>query len=63
MTLDGCNLELFENLLDTDGCLDGIATLSGRMLLTDERQDALLGRPDRIKGFDFSELESAQNLP
>jgi hypothetical protein len=33
------------------------------MLLIDERPKALLGRPDRNKGFDFSELQSAQNLP
>jgi hypothetical protein len=42
------------NLLDTDGSLDGIATSSGQMLLTDERPDALLGRSDRNKGSDFS---------
>jgi hypothetical protein len=49
-------------LLDTDGRLDGIATSSGQMLLTDERSDALLGRFNRNKGSNFSELESAQNL-
>jgi hypothetical protein len=42
-------------LLDIDGSSDGIATSSRRNLLTDER-------PDGILGFDFSELESAQNL-
>jgi len=38
------------NLLDTDG-------------LTNERLNALLGRPDGNKGSEFSELEYAQNLP
>jgi hypothetical protein len=51
------------NLLDIDGHPDGIATLSGRMLLTDERLDALLGRLDENNGSNFSDLESAQNLP
>jgi hypothetical protein len=37
--------------------------LSGRMLLTNERLNALLGRPDGNKGSEFSELEYAQNLP
>jgi hypothetical protein len=46
-------------LLDTDGSLDGITTSSGRMRLTNERPDALLGRPNKNKGSDFSELESA----
>jgi hypothetical protein len=50
-------------LLDTDGRPDGITTSSGWMLLTDERLDAFLGRLNRNKGSDFSELESAQNLP
>jgi hypothetical protein len=50
-------------LFDTDGHPNGIATLSRRMLLTDERLDALLGRPDRNKGSDFFELESTHNLP
>jgi len=50
-------------LLDTNDGSDGIATSSGQMLLTDERPDALLSRPDRSLGSDFSELESAQNLP
>jgi hypothetical protein len=45
--------------LDTDGCLDGIATSSGWMLLTDEHLEALLIRPDGNMGSDFSELESA----
>jgi hypothetical protein len=49
-------------LLDTDGRSDGIATSSG-MLLTDERLDVIMGRPDGNLGFNFSELESAQNLP
>jgi hypothetical protein len=48
--------------LDTNGSSDGIAMSPGWMLLTDERPDALLGRPDRNKGSDFSELESTQNL-
>jgi hypothetical protein len=51
------------NILDIDGSPDGIAMASGWMLLTNERPDALLGCPDRNKGSDFSELESAQNLP
>jgi hypothetical protein len=51
------------NLLDTDRRPDGITTLSGRMLLTNERLNALLGRPDGNKGSEFSELEYAQNLP
>jgi hypothetical protein len=50
-------------LLDTDGGLDGIATSSRRMLLTDEGSDVLLGRPNGNKGSDISEFESAQNLP
>jgi hypothetical protein len=50
-------------LLDTDRIPSGITTSSGQMLLTDERPDALLGHPDGNKGSDFSELESAQNLP
>jgi hypothetical protein len=33
------------------------------MLLIDEHSDALQGRSDKNKGSDFSELESAQNLP
>jgi hypothetical protein len=33
------------------------------MLLTEERPDSRQGRPDEILGSDFSELESAQNLP
>jgi hypothetical protein len=49
--------------LDTDGHPDGIATLYGRMLLTDERPDALMSHPDESLGSDFSELESSQNLP
>jgi hypothetical protein len=49
--------------LDTDERPDGIATSFERMLLTDERPDALLSRPDESLGFDFSELESTQNLP
>jgi hypothetical protein len=49
-------------VLNTDGSLDGIATSFGQMLLIDERQDALLGHLDGNKGFDFFELESAQNL-
>jgi len=32
------------------------------MLLTDERPDTLLSCPDKNKGSDFSEVESAQNL-
>jgi hypothetical protein len=52
----------YSKVLDTDGSLNGIATSSGRMLLTDERPDALLSRTDEILGFDFSELESVQNL-
>jgi hypothetical protein len=50
-------------LLDTDGCPNGIATLSRPMLLTDERPDAFLGRQDGNKGSNFFELESTQNLP
>jgi len=41
--------------LDTDGRPDGIATSFGRMLLTDERPDALLSRPDGSLGSDFFE--------
>jgi hypothetical protein len=40
-------------LLDTNGSLDGIARSSGRMLLTDESQEVLLGRPDGNKGSEF----------
>jgi hypothetical protein len=40
-------------LLDTDESPDGIATSSGRMLLIDEHPDALLGLPDKNKGFNF----------
>jgi hypothetical protein len=43
-------------LLDTNGHPDGIATSSGRMLLTDKGTDGSLGS-------DFSKLESAHNLP
>jgi hypothetical protein len=50
-------------LLDTDGHPDGITASSGRMLLTDESPDASLDCPDGNLGSDFSELESAQNLP
>jgi hypothetical protein len=50
-------------LLDTDGRPDGIARSSGRTLLTEECLDSRQGRPDRILGSDFSELEFAQNLP
>jgi hypothetical protein len=50
-------------LLDTDGRSNGIDTSSERILLTEERPDSSQGRPDGILGFDFSELESAQNLP
>jgi hypothetical protein len=50
-------------LLDTDGSSYGIATSSGRMLLTDEYPDSRQGRPDEILGSDFSKLESAQILP
>jgi hypothetical protein len=53
----------YSNLLDTDGRPDDITTSFGRMLLTNEHLDALLGHPNRNKGFDFSELESTQNLP
>jgi hypothetical protein len=49
--------------VDIDGCLDGITMSSERMSLTDEHPDALLGRPDENMGSDFSELESAQNIP
>jgi hypothetical protein len=44
------------------GSPDGIATLSERKLLTDERLNARLYHPDRIFGSDISDLESAQNL-
>jgi hypothetical protein len=50
-------------LLDTDGSPDGIATSSEQMLLTDECLNALLGHPDGNMGYDFSDLESTQNLP
>jgi hypothetical protein len=50
-------------LLDSDGRRDDITTSFGWMLLTDERLDALLSRPDENMGSDFYELESAQNLP
>jgi len=52
----------YSNLLDTDGCPDGIATSSGRMLLTDEHLDTLMSRPDGNKGFNFFELKSTQNI-
>jgi len=52
---DGWNLELLESSRHW--------WVSGRMLLTDECSDILLGRPDGNKGSDFSELEFAQNLP
>jgi hypothetical protein len=45
-------------LLDTDGGPDGIDMSSGRMLLTNERPDALLSRLDGSLGSNFSELES-----
>jgi hypothetical protein len=48
--------------LNTYGRLDGIAKSSGRMLVIDERPDGLQGRPNGFLGFDFSELESRQNL-
>jgi hypothetical protein len=51
------------NLLDIDGCPDGIAMSSRQILPTDERPDDLLGRPDGNKGPNFSKLESAHNLP
>jgi len=50
-------------LLDTKGSLDGIATTSRLMLLTDEHPDVLLGYLDENKGSDFFKLESVQNLP
>jgi hypothetical protein len=34
-----------------------------KLLDTDGRPDASLGRPNGNKGSDFSELESSQNLP
>jgi len=46
----------WSKLLDTNRSPNGIATSSEQMLLTDECPEALLG-------FDFSELESSQNLP
>jgi len=46
----------YSKLLDTDGSPDSIGTSSRRILLTDEC-------PDKNKGSDFSDLESAQNLP
>jgi len=49
-------------LSNTDGRPDGIATSSGRMLLTDERSEVILGRPDRCLGSDFFDLEFAKNL-
>jgi hypothetical protein len=49
--------------LDTDGRPDGIATSSEQMLLTNERPNTLLSRPDESLRSDFSELESSQNLP
>jgi len=52
----------YSKLLDTDGSPNDILMSSKRMFLTDERPNALLGRPDGNKGSDFSELESAQNL-
>jgi hypothetical protein len=36
----------YSKLLDIDRSPDGIANVSGRMLVTDERPDALLCRPD-----------------
>jgi hypothetical protein len=51
------------NLLDIDGHPDGIVMSSGRMLLTNERSDALLGHLDGNKGSDFYELESVHNFP
>jgi len=53
----------YSKLLDTDGCPGGIATSSGRMLLTEERLDYTQGRLDRHLGSDFFELESVENLP
>jgi hypothetical protein len=47
------------NLLGIDGRLDGLAMSSGRMLLTDERLDALLGRHDGNNGSKFSVLKSS----
>jgi hypothetical protein len=43
----------YSKLLHIDGSPDGIATSSGRMLLTDERPKALLGCSDKNKGFEF----------
>jgi hypothetical protein len=49
--------------LDTNGRPDEKFSLSGRMLLIDERPDVILSRSDGSLGSDFSKLESAQNLP
>jgi hypothetical protein len=48
--------------LDTDGRPDGKFSSSERMLLTDERLDVILSRPDEILGSDFFDLEFVQNL-
>jgi hypothetical protein len=48
--------------LNTDEHPDRKFSLFGRMLLTDERPDIMLSRPDGSLESDFSELESAQNL-
>jgi hypothetical protein len=44
-------------LLDTDGHPNGIAKSFGRMLLTEERPNVILGRLDGCLGFDFFDLE------
>jgi hypothetical protein len=49
--------------LDTDGCPDEKFSSFRRMLLTDERPDVILSHPNGSLGFDFFEMESAQNLP
>jgi hypothetical protein len=60
--LDNATLNC-SKLLDTDGSRDGITTSFGWMLLIDEHPDVILSSPNESLGFDFSELESAQNLP
>jgi hypothetical protein len=53
----------YSKLLDTNGSSDSFATSFGRMLQADECPDTLLVCPDGNMESNFSELESAQNLP
>jgi hypothetical protein len=49
-------------VLDNDGRPNSIAMSFGRMLLTDECPDVILGYLDECLGFDFSVLKPAQNI-